>query len=275
MTQPWQPELLSSPAFFPIQVLLADFKLTHQNTWPDLRAYNQLAAKQTHKITLASGKTLLAVPQQQKSKIFEEGYEPRVYLHGELQTREQCWHDFFNWLVWLTFPKTKAIVNKWQYHSLKNRLATHQPQRTHLENLLTQFDEGGMIVVSSNKSLIDFLKNHQWQDLFWHSREKLKNEMQFYLFGHALYEKLLQPYVGITGNALIFEVTPEFMQDTPQQQLKLLDTLCATYIDNDRWCVGMKTLYHVPVLGIPDWYAENSSANFYENKNYFRPKIIL
>ena len=272
MIQVWQPELLSSPAFFPIQTLLNDIKLKHPSTWPDLNAYNQLT---TNKIITASGKTLRVIAQQPKSKVFEEGYEPRVYLHGELQTREQSWHDFFNWLMWLTFPKTKAVINKWQYHSLKNRLPTHLSQRTHLENLLTQFDEGGMIVASANSQLTHFLRDHEWHNLFWQQRDRLKKEMRFYLLGHALYEKLLQPYMGITANALIFEVDSGFIQKPLHEQTAWLDATCAAYIDNEAWCVGMKTLYPVPVLGIPDWHPENNSASFYENKNYFRSKKTI
>src|SRR5262249_47210593 len=35
-------------------------------------------------------------------------YETRIFETGEVQTRPGSWHDLFNALVWLAFPKTKA-----------------------------------------------------------------------------------------------------------------------------------------------------------------------
>ena len=35
------------------------------------------------------------VAQDTRSSDFDDGYEPRIYLRGEVQTRENSWHDFF------------------------------------------------------------------------------------------------------------------------------------------------------------------------------------
>lgn len=34
-------------------------------------------------------------------------YEERIVLRGEVVTRPHNWHDFFNALVWMRFPRTK------------------------------------------------------------------------------------------------------------------------------------------------------------------------
>src|SRR6478736_4963870 len=39
-------------------------------------------------------------------------YEVRIFETGEVQTRPGNWHDLFNALVWLAFPRTKAILNR-------------------------------------------------------------------------------------------------------------------------------------------------------------------
>src|SRR5262249_26039402 len=42
----------------------------------------------------------------------EEAYEIRVFETGEVQTRPDNWHDLFNALVWIAFPRTKAALNR-------------------------------------------------------------------------------------------------------------------------------------------------------------------
>jgi hypothetical protein len=38
-------------------------------------------------------------------------YECRIWETGEVETRPDNWHDFFNALVWLSFPQTKIAVS--------------------------------------------------------------------------------------------------------------------------------------------------------------------
>jgi hypothetical protein len=38
-------------------------------------------------------------------------YEMRIWARGEVVTRPDNWHDFFNALVWCTFPLAKAALN--------------------------------------------------------------------------------------------------------------------------------------------------------------------
>src|SRR5205085_9194095 len=40
-----------------------------------------------------------------------DSYEERIDCFGEMQVREHNWHDLFNVLAWLAYPKTKAILN--------------------------------------------------------------------------------------------------------------------------------------------------------------------
>lgn len=37
----------------------------------------------------------------------------------------------------------------------------------------------------------------------WH--DLLRERMRFYLFGHALYEKALRPFVGVTGRGILLQ----------------------------------------------------------------------
>ena len=66
-----------------------------------------------------------------------------------MQTRDGNWHDFFQFLSWLLFPRTKAVIN-----------ALHVPQAQ-------------------------------------------ARTLRCITFGHAVYEKALHPYVGMTANAIL------------------------------------------------------------------------
>ena len=111
------------------------------------------------------------VPQAPKTDIFEDGYEPRIFLKGEVQTRENSWHDFFNALVWHSFPNTKRTINSLQYQHLKQRYP--RKRRLPAENMLTLFDENGAVVLSKDPELLDLIKEHRWHELFWKRRNEV------------------------------------------------------------------------------------------------------
>jgi len=260
-------DFLPNPPFNSLHPFIPEAWL-HKKTWPTLEEFNQILEKRP--IYSATGAKIKALPQTIKSKIFEEGYEPRIYLNGELQTRLESWHDFFNFMVWQTFPNIKAVMNKWQYLSLKKRFPTPS-NRTHLENLLTQLDEGGMIVLSANQYLTDLLKKHEWKKLFWENREAVKREMRFYIIGHAIYEKLMTPYPTITAGGIIFDVEKTFFEKNIASQIRWIDSHCANFMNNDTWSQAFKRWQAVPIFGIPSWSSENNQESYYENTQYFRP----
>jgi len=63
---------------------------------------------QPQPIRLLSGQALKIVPQDGRAHQFADHYAPRIYMTGEVQTRTNNWHDFFQFLTWLIFPRTKA-----------------------------------------------------------------------------------------------------------------------------------------------------------------------
>ena len=90
----------------------------------------------------------IALHAQQRGKLpFEAQYEPRCYLTGEVQTRANNWHDLFNALVWLTFPKTKAVLNARHYHALTVEEIASGSHRGAVRDVNTLLDESGVIVV--------------------------------------------------------------------------------------------------------------------------------
>jgi hypothetical protein len=267
----WNREvLLNSPLFAPLHPIFADLDI---DDFPTLQDCNALLERHSL-IIVQSGMPLRFVAEQSGKLSFEAQYEPRCYLTGEVQMRANNWHDLFNALVWLTFPKTKAILNARHYHALRDERVSGNPARGAVRDVNTLFDESGVIVVyadnNSDDELAGLLRNFKWKELFWQRREQVRAGMGFYLFGHGLYEKALQPYVGMTGQGVLLAVEQEFFSWSQKQQLTHLDNLLADYLAAPEHCRSTRDLSPVPLLGVPGWTTDNCSETYYDNTEYFR-----
>lgn len=260
--------LLQSPLFTPLHPILADLEV---GDFPTLQDCNALVAASQTPVTVHSGAPLRFVAQESGKLPFAAQYEPRCYLKGEVPTRENNWHDLLNALVWLTFPKTKAVLNARHYDALKKEMTMGNTVRGPVRDVNTLLDESGVIVVYADTELAELLRDFQWKALFWKRREQVGAAMGFYLFGHGLYEKALQPYVGMTGQGLLLAVEPAFFSWPLARQLAHLDSLLADYLASPEHCRSTRDLSPVPLLGVPGWVADNGSAAYYDNTAYFRP----
>lgn len=205
------------------------------------------------------------VPQGVPSEHFHDAYEPRIFLRNEVQTRDNCWHDFFNALVWHRFIKIKRAINYLHYNSQLSRYPSKN--RLPAENMLTLFDENGAIIIARDPKLLDLIRAHEWHKLFWQQRSYIQREIRVLVFGHALYEKALRPYIGMTANCLLFESTNLCIDS--------IDSLVAQFLLDKNFALRPKDLKPLPILGMPGWHALNNNEKFYENKNYFRPLRVL
>ena len=274
-THIWNPDFPdTSPLFNPVRELAYKLTIEHPITWPDLDDYQYLLETETSKLCSQHGAPIRFVAQGDKASCFENNYEPRIYLKGEVQTRTQNWHDFFQVLVWAQFPRTKAQLNTLHYHAAHKRCTAipPQPNRSPIENTITLFDECGIIITSSDPSLLDLIRNHQWKELFWQQRAELETKLHCIIFGHALYEKALQPYIGMTGHALLLTVNDSFHQLTRTQQCHQLDKRICDQLETCAPDMSPQMLTPFPLLGMPGWHTENDQAAFYDNTKYFRDK---
>jgi hypothetical protein len=266
MADSWNTDWLTrSEMFAPLRPVAAHLPAIG---WPDLEMLNAMAADRGRRIANAQGMRVRFVPQAPKAQSFEAAFEPRAYLRGEVQVRSLDWHDLFNALVWMTFPATKAVINASHYESMS---ATGGGNRPPQGDALTLFDEDGVAVVSSDAELLELVRGFSWKELFWRRRDAVKERMRFCVFGHALFSKALQPFVGLTGKAVLLEVTGEFLELAQAPQLAELDRLMAMHIrDRERFRDG-KELSPLPVLGVPGWWCGNEREGFYDDTAYFRP----
>lgn len=269
MSQTWDPDFAErSPMFEPLRAAAGALRGPY---WPGSDALNRVIASRHPPITNAAGRPLRFVAQQLRQKTFEDKYEPRIFLRGEVQMRSCNWHDLFNALVWLTFPRAKAALNERHYRELERRRAGGAQDRGPAQDALTLFDEGGVIVAASDPALAALLTGFEWKQLFWQRRTEVLQRMRFYLFGHALYEKALAPFTGVTGRGVVFGVEDAFFALPPAAQLTALDARLAAHIGNAARLARTRELAPVPILGVPGWCEDNAHERYYDNPDYFRP----
>jgi DUF3025 family protein len=199
-------------------------------------------------------------------------YEIRIFETGEVQTRPDSWHDLFNALVWLAFPKTKAVLNR--HHRDEIIARAGEKQRGTARDVLTLFDEGGVVVGSADPKLSALLRDFRWKELFWTHRADLRQSMRFHVFGHAIYEKALAPYKGVTAKALIVDLAPELLDAPTERQLSELDARAADYFSGTEALASTRSLPPLPVLGIPGWEPANEREDYYDDASQFRPRRI-
>ncbi len=244
-----------SPIFKPLHALLPHFdQLQH---WPDIEHYQRVFADLNMPVR--------PVPQSTQISSYEEQYEQRVFLKGELQTRTENWHDFFNAMVWLSFPKTKSALNELHFKQASQRKPGSN--RSLLENRITQFDECGAVIISDKPELLDLIRQHQWQELFLQNRIQFEKHIRCIVFGHAIYEKALNPYIGMTCHCILLEQAPILESSDTWHEL---DTILSR-IWLGEWQKHPGRLQAYPILGTPGlWPVQDDT--FYQNTGYFRKR---
>lgn len=250
----------NSPIVSQLGILTQNFD-AYKN-WPTISEYHQLFKKYKLDITPVKQATTISS--------FEDQYEPRVFLKKELQTRTQNWHDFFNALIWLKFPETKRTLNNLHFSQAKNR--NKGTNRSMLENRITQFDECGAVIISKSQILLDMIRQHKWQELFIENREAFNSDLHCIVFGHAIFEKALSPYIGMTCHCLLLhedelQKKPS-VENTQGINIEALDLQIAEIWLN-KIAHNPGRFHAFPILGIPGYWPDQKSE-FYENKQYFR-----
>ena len=253
-------ERFAQPAFASVAAVLARLDTPH---WPTLDMLNALAAGIVNRRGAAlrfAGPALAEDVQH---------YETRIANEGVVTTREN-WHDLFNALAWIAFPRGKAVISQMHAEFLGTRGIAEARARSVERDVLTLFDEGGAIVASEDPSLLDVLRNFGWGELFVTRRADVHEHMRVYLFGHALLEKMLTPYVGITAKAACIAVPQGWAGAPVQTQIADLDArIAARFVDPEQ-LRSTRLLAPFPLLGMPGWFAANEAPSFYANAAYFR-----
>ena len=239
------------PVFAPYQQEIAALALG--DGFPTLTALNTLAAEL--KLVNAHGLPLrFTAPDK---SLAARDYEQQILHTGCVPTRTDTWHDVMNALVWLRFPHFKAALNAAHGEAIAAETGALRGRR---RDALTMLDESGVWVVSKNALLSNLLREREWQTLFCTQRAAVIAHMQFVVVGHALLEKMLQPYAAITGKCLLVDADAH---------------LNAVEVQAGRALPAIQTpdqLAPLPLMGIPGWDPHNAQAAYYANPAVFRPR---
>ena len=213
----------------------------------------------------------------QKALLAGEAYERFIGTTGNIPTRDNL-HDLFNGSIWLTFPKTKALLN--YYHMLEIKEQGIGASRGRVRDTITVFDENGAILVTAESSIGEALVDFDWQESLVAPRDKWDNPKQLnkqaqaavYIFGHALLEKLLHPRKALCAHSIVINVTQEFFALSLSERINHLDQKVADYMDAllSEPDVSPRKLSPLPILGVPYYWAENVQPSFYDDSHVFR-----
>ncbi|WP_035481464.1 DUF3025 domain-containing protein [Gallaecimonas xiamenensis] len=252
----WQTTFLDQGLYQDLATLFT--ALGQAADFPDLAQLGQWLAPGTQ--------TLSGQPVQFCADAPSDYYEAQVLASGRVPTRERNWHDLFNALAWALFPRAKAMLNG-QHVADIDAHGLHP--RTLRRDSLTLFDECGVLVVASDLSLLEDLRQHRWQSAFVARRGAWGRQIEGRVFGHAVYEQGLTPYLGLTAKMFPVLVEADYFAWNIKDRYGYLDQVLALALAGDA-LKDKALLSPLPLLGVPGWWPANAAADFYDNTQYFR-----
>ncbi|KNC67525.1 DUF3025 domain-containing protein [Pseudoalteromonas ardens] len=254
----WHADLFNQAPFEHLEEL---FALSHHSDWPSFTWLNeQKDSTQSRDIVFTPNSEL-----ESETLYYEE-----IIAHTHrIPTRENNWHDFFGALIWCLFPQTKSLLNRLHMQEI----AEHGlKQRSKKRNALTLFDECGVVLAIPDLSWQSALRAHQWQEIFYEYGAMWHHNLLPFTFGHANYEMLTKPFIGLTGKVVCVEVDEAFYHLPLQLQYRHLDQKLVNMIEHQGLLDNNQQMSPLPLLGIPQWYQGQQDLAFYSDTDYFRPK---
>ncbi|HEV7816704.1 MAG TPA: DUF3025 domain-containing protein [Janthinobacterium sp.] len=197
-------------------------------------------------------------------------YEAFIGATGGVPTRDNL-HDFFNALVWLSFPRIKRQLNALQAAQIA--LAGVGKSRGPARDGATIFDENAALLVARDApdgaALVAALRGHDWRGAFVERRGAFGRDAEVWLFGHALMEKLVAPYKAITAHTRVLLAGDDFFALGHDARRAWIDERVAHELEAQ----GLSTadFTPLPVLGVPGWWAGQDDL-FYHDAAVFRPR---
>ncbi|HLT27424.1 MAG TPA: DUF3025 domain-containing protein [Zeimonas sp.] len=232
-------------------------------------------------------------------------YECIVDATGLVPTRIRgtgMLHDWCNALAWFAFPRTKARLNALHAQALAADAAGRAPGtrdaqrarapsgRGRVRDVATLLDESGAAFVCRDQRLREAFVERDWQRLFVRERPAFAREVRVVVFGHALFEKLLDPFKAICAQTIVL---PTSVQPQPQPQPQRLGDVVADRAEagddpSDAFTAALDaalaerlravgvpapagvTLHPLPLLGVPGWCEANADPAWYDDAAVFR-----
>jgi hypothetical protein len=216
----------------------------------------------------ASGQPLRFVPQASLPE--GRAYEEFIGATGQVPTRANL-HDYFNGLVWQTFPLIKRQLNALQAAQIA--VAGVGKSRGAARDGATIFDENAALLVvvddPAGRQLVDDLQNHRWHGALFERRAMFGQQAEVWLFGHALMEKLVAPRLAMTAHTRVVFADAVFFTLPWEARRAWIDRHVAAALAGETLTTASFT--PLQVLGVPGWWP-GQDAGFYADTTIFRPR---
>jgi hypothetical protein len=218
-------------------------------------------------VTTSRGTPLRFVTPREHTDRERRYYELHIAETGEVETRPENWHDLFNALAWIAYPRAKAAINAQHAAILEERGEAEAKRRSPERDALTLFDEGGVAVMATDPAFFDLIRGFEWKRLFWNRREDLSRHVRFLAFGHALFEQALEPYLGMVAKTIFLEVET---LPVDAALTAVVDRALVTHFKDRSRFQRPKDMAPMPVLGVPGWHPGTETESFYDDRSHFR-----
>ena len=206
-----------------------------------------------------------------------EPYEQHVARSGCVPTRLQgdgFVHDALGALVWLAFARTKAALNA--LHAAQMARGAVGPGRGALRDAATLFDENALVLAvdaaaPGAQAIVQALRQRRWRAALadgaaralWHA------QLVPVALGHALMQKLLDPFATVTAHAWVVDLPAGWFELPDSARLQRLDEALAARLETR--LAHRAARLPLPVLGIPGWWPADAQARLYDDQRVFRP----
>ncbi|HMR75147.1 MAG TPA: DUF3025 domain-containing protein [Polyangiaceae bacterium] len=194
---------------------------------------------------------------------------PRAYERcvdsGKIPTRPRNWHDFMNALVWMHFPRSKALLNRIQLDADLDK--DRRNGRGRRQNAGAHFDECGAVVLCDAPHLLELVRALRWAELFQRRRAELHLHFKLLLVGHGLLDLLRAPHRGLVAKALLLPCDSAVLKLEAAQLRRHSDAALGRQLSSPT--LSTASLSPMPVLGLPGWFPDQDAA-FYADADYFR-----
>ena len=281
----WNPFFFEQGGLFELFHPWSDWIVRHSEAFPSLSDLNELIGRScVAPVVSGGGFPLKCVKQQRIGRAQRDqlgwlaDYQLRIFFAGEVPTRSNNWHDFFNAWSWIHFPKTKAAINFRHFQCAEESLnfpwRRSGGNRNREQDLLTLFDEGGIIVVTSNDEIWELIKERRWQELFITRKKDLKENSVFLPIGHALYECALEKHPRLHASAVRVNIDSHKVRGSNGELnlkgLALADELAALVLSSRSLLKTPDDLHALPIWGLPGWHPQAGVEKFIADSSYFR-----
>lgn len=281
----WNPFFFEQGGLFHLFKPWSEWILRYRDAFPQLEDLNGiLSVGRVAPVISGGGFSVKCVKQQriarsQRDQLgWRADYQLRIFLSGEVPTRPNNWHDFFNAWTWLHLPKTKAAINFRHFQCAEETLSFPWRRvggnRNREQDFLTLFDEGGMLVVTEDDDIWGLIQKRKWKALFCEGAARLANDAFFIPVGHALYECALENHPRLHASAVRIKMNASLLRGingaVDLSALALADELGALALHQRRELKSTDDLHALPIWGIPGWHPRAHDPAFISDSSYFR-----